>query len=838
MPNATFPNAEQRRVLAHPTGALLVLAPAGTGKTRVMAERLRAVIADGTIAAGRTLCLTFTNRAAAQMREQVQQTLGPAARGIEVRTFHGLCARILRIEADALGLARDFCIYDEEDCQEILRQLGCTDPQALRDVLERIGRAKAQDPDPRPGRAWIERAFAKDPALADLAFRYQVELAARQALDYDDLVHQTRIALRHLPSSRARWAHRYDWVQVDEVQDTHQSEFDVLGTLARRTGNLAVFGDLDQTIYTWRGSAPGRLLADFERDFAPVTRLQLRFNYRATRALLAAADRFAATLAERRTAISPAPDLAEGEPLRRLVTETDLDEAAAVARELRRAKPRTAVLVRTHRRAEAISAALSAAGVRHLTVEQFEFFRRQEIKDVLARLRLVLHPADTGALRRCLLRPKHGVGEQVLQVLRDHGAAAGVTAAELLRPGAADGDPHAPLLAAWRSGEVVVLDVETTGLEAGVDAVIEIAAMRLRQGRRAETFHRLLRVDRPVGESVQVHGITDAVLARDGSGPAQALRELRAFVGDAHVVGHNVRFDLLMLRADAARHGVPFGEPPHDDTLLLARGLLPGLDNYRLATLAERFQVPQAPSHRATDDVAATAAVLAALIDDLQARTGVRLALCQRIGPKLKRLADHLRFWRHQAERLPLPELLAQILEESGLRAFYEELAGREPRRLAHLAEFERMAARFQAAHPYQHPWHRLDAFVRDATLAKSAWFADASEDAIPVITVHQAKGLEFDHVVVAGLRKGEFPIYRKVEKAGEAEEERRLFYVAITRARQSLLLTGHRQRAGSPYHDGPSAFLQDLGLGLEDGRARRGDGFQVREDGDDGGPA
>jgi DNA helicase-2/ATP-dependent DNA helicase PcrA len=815
-----FPTDEQKRAIERLEGASLILAPAGSGKTAVMAARLARAIRAG-FEPSRLLCVTFTNRAAAEMRERVARDLPAHASRVHVRTFHGLCAAILRSLASEIGLPHDFAIYDEEDCREILEGVLARNGGPLRSmrpsevffaIADRKSNAMGSELEVKRIPALFREPTGKEAekldAWRDVASRYHRHLAERGALDFADLVYHVRAAFERRPDLRRRFEERIDWIQVDEVQDTHFSEYDVLRRLAMKRRNLALFGDLDQTIYGWRGSDPDSILSRFRREFQPVAEFRLGLNFRATKRLLLAASKFAETFERRRTELVPHDGLPEGEAVRIVVKPDATAEAAEVARRafaVKKAHPgeRIGILGRTHKRLAAISAALTKGGVAHVTVEVFEFFRRQEVKDALARMRAILHPEDSGALRRILLRPPAGISDAAIDRLGQIGFAAGLRLADLARLETLDdGDPFAALETARTAGDLVVLDVETTGLSPASDEIVEIAATRLHRGREVASFHRLLRPVDPVGDSQDVHGYGDEHLAAHGVDPRTALREFFEFADAAHLVGHNVGFDLAMIAAGAARYDLP--RPPFrsDDTLLLARRFA-GAERHDLASLAAHFELATRPTHRAADDVATTVELLGVLADRAREGVAVRRDAIARHGRAFRPLANALARLRDEAVRLRPAAILERALETTGLRAFYRGDAGRNEN-LDRLVQF--FARRDRPEVP---PLVALADIVQFASLARNVDHLDADDPRIPVVTVHQAKGLEFDTVFVTGLSDGEFPSFFAI-RSGDLEEERRLFYVALTRARRRLVLSGH-ERSENGFENGRSRFLDVL---------------------------
>jgi DNA helicase-2/ATP-dependent DNA helicase PcrA len=445
------------------------------------------------------------------------------------------------------------------------------DANAARDLYFALSGAKARfEPSAlRDGGRIDALAAALPPRSRAVVTTYQELLRERHALDFGDLVLEVRAALHLHPDLQRRWMDRYDFVQVDEVQDTHASEYDVVRFLARRHGNLALIGDLAQTIYEWRGSKPNRLLRRFKEDFDPAL-YHLADNYRATRMLLAAAAGLMGGENGRYALSRPAPGCAEGSRILLHGAADEEGEGDWIAARIRADTTgdpnlplhRCAVLVRTNRRAQVISARLRAAGIPHVTVEEYEFFRRQEIKDAIAYLRLLVTPNDTGALHRVLLRPPRGIGASTLHRLVHEGAACALRLTDLVNTETyRHGDPYIPLLDAWHHGAVVVFDVETTGLDPEHDEIVELAALRLQAGSEPVRFHAFLRNTIPVGDAEAIHGWSDAFLAEHGADAREGLTAFAAFCAGAVLAGHNIGYDQAICRSHATRLGLPAPTP-------------------------------------------------------------------------------------------------------------------------------------------------------------------------------------------------------------------------------------------------------------------------------------
>jgi DNA helicase-2/ATP-dependent DNA helicase PcrA len=415
-------NPEQQEAVLHTEGPLLILAGAGSGKTRVIAHRIAHLISSGECALDQILAVTFTNKASAEMRTRVEALLGVDCRRLWISTFHALCARLLRREAPHIGLARDFVIYDSSDqltvVKQAMRELGVDDSLLQpRLVLSRISHAKnlMRGPD-AVGDDWNPR----ERQIGVLYQRYVSALAEARALDFDDLLLKTVELLTASDEVRARYSEQFRFLMVDEYQDTNRPQYLLIQRLASRHRNLCVVGDPDQSIYKWRG-ADLRNILDFEHDFPEAKTVKLERNYRSTEVILAAAS---AVIANNR-----------GRKDKRLYTELtggaqilyyragdDLDEAEYVAKTARLAvrddiDTEAAILYRTNAQSRTIEDALRRSGTAYRIVGGVRFYERKEVKDALAYLKLIVNPHDTVSLRRVINVPARGIGKAVLESL-------------------------------------------------------------------------------------------------------------------------------------------------------------------------------------------------------------------------------------------------------------------------------------------------------------------------------------------------------------------------------------------------------------------------------------
>jgi DNA helicase-2/ATP-dependent DNA helicase PcrA len=433
-------NPAQRDAVEHTDGPLLILAGAGSGKTRVITARMAYLIGTGRAQPGEVLAVTFTNKAAEEMRHRVEGMLGGDCRQIWLSTFHSLCARLLRREAPALGLSRDFVIYDSSDQLSVVKQamkaLNVDDKMLQpRAVLSRISQAKnrMETPETMRGSGWNIR----DQQVSRIYDAYRRSLDDAGALDFDDLLLKTVELVETKEHVRHAYATKFRYVLVDEYQDTNRPQYLLIKRLAEVHRNVCVVGDPDQSIYRWRG-ADLRNILDFEHDFPNAHIVKLEQNYRSTQVILDAASGVISRNRNRKDK-RLWTDQRGGEPVRYVRAGDEIEEADFITRTIREGLGRdrskmTAVLYRTNAQSRAIEDALMREGVAYRIIGGVRFYERKEIKDTLAYLRLLINPHDDVSFRRVVNVPTRGVGKSVLDAL------------EAVDPGAADVD--SPLFAA------------------------------------------------------------------------------------------------------------------------------------------------------------------------------------------------------------------------------------------------------------------------------------------------------------------------------------------------------------------------------------------------------
>ena len=681
-------NPAQGRAVTHSGSPLLIIAGAGSGKTRVLTHRIAHLIATGRARPGEILAITFTNKAAAEMRERVTALVGPAGERMWVSTFHSACVRILRREHEAAGLRSTFSIYDAADSTRlitlIVRELGI-DPKRFtpKTFAHRISDLKNELVTPAD---YADRAITSNPLerhLVEVYRAYAARLAAANALDFDDLIMRTVQLLQTRPAVAEMYRRRFRHVLVDEYQDTNHAQYVLVRELVGGPGTsgagsplppgeLTVVGDSDQSIYAFRG-ATIRNIEEFEEDYPSARTILLEQNYRSTQNILSAANAVISRNSGRReknlwTAAG------DGAPITGYVADSEHDEARWISQEIDRLSdvegvcPRdVAVFYRTNSQSRALEEAFLRSGQPYKVVGGTRFYERKEIKDAIAYLRAIDNPDDDVNLRRILNVPKRGLGDKAESVLAEHAArhrasfgTAVADAAGALRP-ASEGDAAG--------------DLDAPGHE---PPVVEGLTSRART--QVTRFHELLASLR--GQLAEGDGVADLLdSALDASG---YLAELRA------------------------------SDDPQDAT--------------RVENLAELHSVAS----------------------DFQAAN---------------------------------PDgTLADFLERVSLVADSDQLP--QAADLAAMSESERAAA-----------------------------VAAEEQGQVTLMTVHTAKGLEFPVVFVTGLEDGTFPHSRALAEDVELAEERRLAYVALTRARQRLYVTRAAVRSawGAANAMAASRFLDDI---------------------------
>jgi DNA helicase-2/ATP-dependent DNA helicase PcrA len=430
-------NPRQRDAVVHEGGPLVVFAGAGSGKTRVITYRVAHLIAEHGAEPWRILAVTFTNKAAGEMRERLLHLLGDEGASVRVGTFHATCARLLRRHGESIGLRKDFTIYDDQDqlalVKRVLRDLGLDDkryqPKAM---ANRIARAKQEMQGPEQ----IETPDPWSEVFRRVYGAYEARLRQANALDFGDLIYQTVRGLESNERFHDGIVGRFDHVLVDEFQDTNHAQFRLVRLLAEAHRNLCVVGDDDQSIYRWRG-ADRRNILDFRSSFPDATLVKLEQNYRSTKRILHAANSVIARNLEREPK-ELWTENPEGDPILVVRTMDERDEARLVLRGIRELRSQgrrladVAIFYRTHAQSRVLEEALRSANIGYRIIGGMRFYDRAEVKDLLAYMRVMTNPADDMSILRIINTPARGIGKTTIGRLLDAAAREGTGLWEVL----------------------------------------------------------------------------------------------------------------------------------------------------------------------------------------------------------------------------------------------------------------------------------------------------------------------------------------------------------------------------------------------------------------------
>ena len=841
-------NQEQRQVVATLHSNILLLASAGTGKTGTLAARVEEILKQQLATAEEILCLTFTNKASREMKRAITKRVGVVGQQVKATTFHQFCLSILQEEAKySSHFYHEMVVFDEEECALLLQEASpelskWLNSQTFSSIISWMKEEMALqgERDYENLHRWLQLSETQAVLLqklnrvkqitetmsylqeegASVLRKYDAMLQDQHGVDFTDLITYV-YALFKNPEVLARWAERYRYVMVDEVQDTSVLEYEVLKPLLPKAGTLFC-GDFFQTIYSWRGSNPDLVLGDYRKRFTPVE-IAFYDNYRSTKQLFTTSletlkNMFPKDMARFYTSLPRAASEEEGRIPAIWEADTVRDEGEAIFAGLfnrwQQGEKSLCVLVRNNQYAQELSSIFAAqngklqedARLPFLLVDQFKFYRREEIKDALAFFKVLVNPYDLKSTKRILKRFVSSVGEATIRTLdSSETRQTGLRLTDFLDFRIFQGDLYEPLWEGLDRGEVVVFDVESTGTDTSRDEIIQIAAIKLAaDGTVADTFERFIKPNRSVGASELVHGFSDAWLAEHGEEAGVVFDDFRLFFTGAIVVGHNVSYDMSILKSHLARTDRDMiAVKGVYDTLDLYRRFYPNEKRHTLEHLSQVFETKHRPSHNAMDDITATAELLLRSIEvDLKANLDARRALTIRYKDSFGEMASRMATLRRKSESELPSQLLVYVMNEMGLK---EKFAKDEPR-LQRIRELYRILQEQEKEVRNLSVQDALHRALEMATLSAGEGMTRLGSEAIPIITVHQAKGSEFDHVFLVGMMEGVFPSFLSIREGNE-EEEKRLFYVAITRPKKSLVISYAREKFGRKAS--PSSLLK-----------------------------
>jgi DNA helicase II / ATP-dependent DNA helicase PcrA len=763
-------NPQQQEGIRSVDGPVLLLAGAGSGKTRVITHRIAYLIQERGVPADAILAVTFTNKAAKEMSERVDKILGHGSLTKPMlATFHSFCVRVLRRDIEALrvgavGLTKTFAIYDETDQQAVVKQALkrlAIDDKSLkpRVALGRISWAKNHMIDPQE--YFLASTNPMEEKIAHIFEIYKKELFKANALDFDDLLLETVRLLKSSGETRERYNRRYKYLLIDEYQDTNRPQYELMKLLAGPDANVCVVGDEDQSIYSWRGADIKNIL-EFEKDFPETKTIRLEQNYRSTQVILEGAGAVVAQNTQRKG--KNLFTTREGGSLIGYYEAPDGENEALfiadrVQRYLREAGgqvdlPRCAVLYRTNSQSRLVEEALRRYQIQYHMVGGFSFYDRAEVKDILSYMKLVQNVHDSVALARVVNSPPRGIGKTTMETLERMALSSGMST--------------------W---DAIGHTIE--------DKLLPARALQSLSG-----FRRLIEDARAMlGPDFAEKLASDLAPANDASLLSETVEDAEADVSFGFGE-ENSGFEPEDTRANSFDTSFNFGFDfgPSEE----------------ISTIA---------AENSSDSDAAHG------IDSASFNPFAPVVLKRSASTTVERAAEIEKpAFRKPGDAATLPELIKFLNDRSGyIRALEEEATPESFSRIENLKELA------NAAQDAQERGETLHEFLDHAALVSDA--DSYSEEArVTLMTLHAAKGLEFPLVFLTGMEEGLFPHSRTLTDPTGLEEERRLCYVGMTRAMDTLIMTRarYRRRYGSDMPEAsiasrfleevPSKLVEDLG--------------------------
>ena len=840
-------NKKQQQVINELNQNILLSAGAGTGKTNVLSYRVANILNKNRANADEILCLTFTNKACRELKNRTTSQLDfETANKITIRTIHGFAYQVITTTAKKVQtIFKEFVIFDDEDQKTLIRQTIANFPKAraldiqyIVNCIEQLKQERAlkhiYTEDIEADYTTIYHQHLKFNKTfnqqqndnltkffqfngLNIIINYELALQQMHGLDYKDLI-ANAYRLFQDENICSSWRKRYKYIMIDEMQDTSSFEYTMLENLFP-ANNIMLCGDEFQTIYEWRGSNPQKILTAFTKKYNPLI-INFNENYRSTKLLLEMAYNTLINLFCKETILhSYAKNLLSKSS--ELGHKIELKQANSLANEaqwifqnivnllpLVKTPTQIAILVRQNNYLQNLTLLLNYLAniynqknqetpINFIQIDNIRFFKRQEIKDVLSIMKYLINPNDYLSLQRILINLIPNIGIRTIKQ---------ISSAEYLQNGLRLSDfinanfqnpnyePFSDLISAYLSKDIIVFDIEGTGTDIFADNIIQLSAIKIRKGKKIAEFNRYLKSDKPVGDSEKVHHISNEYLQTHGENPKLVLQEFCQFIQDAIITGHNIRgYDMDILNQNLLKHNLK----PVDfsninfDTLDLVRRFYPNLPNHKLEFLSNHFQFETKSNHNSLDDVFATWELLHKLLEDKIIPTAKkRSELINKQKNKFIHVAQNFqKLHSILNDNLLLENLITQIVKEFDLVNIYKANATQDGAvRLENIRNLFRLAKAELNSH---RGTNGIKELLQYASLSNTDLDAlTSSHPKIPIITIHQAKGLEFDYEFLAGMNDDIFPSYFSTRNGPITEEEKRLFYVAITRAKKALFLS------------------------------------------------
>lgn len=801
----------QQTVAEDITNSFRVQAPAGTGKTKVLTERLKNICKN--TSPEKILTITFTNKACQELVQRIEESLPQYAHLLSVKTFHSYCYTILQEFHTYTALQFPVQIADNEDIREVANEFLVNNliKSTYIDVYlvqfiskvqgERINQPN-EDPykvaadvvaDYQKGVHYLKDAFALDYIVKNGLRVYRYYLAYMQScnlIDFNDIIRET-LRIIKIPKVYQTLYNRYSYVQIDEMQDTSTHELSIIETILTcdhevtddKYLNCALFGDLNQCIYTWRDAKPIENCDRFGALYPNAKLYGLDVNYRSTKVLLDFAQSYL-NMYDLALTDTNCESVSTGVPVKVKSFKTIEEEVADIVRQIKNNEitGRSAILVRTNALAKKVYE-LTANDIPTVCVDQLKLFEKTSIRDLLSAFSFAINTNNLKALKRILKSPLVNMSVEKLNLIESDCAKIKISLADILIS-----KDYAALFRAYEANKILTFDVETTGLSSQQDEIIQIAAIIGGKDGVQKTLDLKIKPTRSVGASQYVHGFTDEYLTEHGISSELAVQQFDEFIKSNQIsvfCGHNVGFDIGMCNALFSKYGKTFAPATRltFDTCAMAQMCVSGVPNHKLSTMADYFKISATPNHNAYYDILATFQVLECMLKVLAVQGEEELLLsmnnimlrCQHESQQVLSIMKYLR--THT-----IAESTIFMVNDKGLKMSYQN-------ELQYLRLFYKLA---QTIHidELSHKENILNLLEFSALHANQLQESLLFKDSIPIVTVHNSKGLEYDNVFVVGCDHKTFPNQRAVKIKPQLDEEKRLMYVAITRAKHLLQLS------------------------------------------------
>ena len=783
---------------------IFLAAPAGTGKTNTLSERVFNIIDKGLAKEEEILCITFTNKAAKEMKERIESRLDGSVK-CTIKTFHSFCLQVVRDNVkNKTDIATDFVIFDEEDAREAVRKISTIQRMGynrafieipmmqkfidlVKDYRLKWGflsddeehdykitidnlntpmfKSKVVDCFKAKGSTKINLMnYMLEHGVFYVSF-YNKQLRSDKALDFNDLITLTKVLFRE-DEIVNYYKEKYKFINIDEVQDTSMSDYEIIEKLFKNdeSKNVLLCGDIFQTIYSWRGSQPDKIFEVFKKECKP---LEVAFdkNYRSTKNLTDASMSFLNNVFENKVADIykdgvHACSSEVGEKISVLTYDSLEAEAIGILntfRELylnREDLSKACVLTRSNNYNKDISKVLARLTLEQdfefILVDEYKFFRRAEIKDITSVFKILANPYDTVSLERVLKRLNTGIGKTILDKLETtEFRKARIKLSDFISDYTASGEFYTNLLNAYDKesddGNIVVFDVESTGTDVTSDEIIQIAAVKIdTKGNIIDTYERFIKPSKNVGPSAKVHGFTDEYLQEHGLSKIEVLTEFREYTKDKIVIGHNVQYDINIFTSELSRENI--GAPIFKgfyDTLDIYRRFYPLEKNHKLEYLSEKFETIHKPSHNAMDDIAATKELLVMAIEKkIRPTTLERMSLIADLYRKFEGFRENYKILNQRSYEIRPFEMILEIQKYFDIMSKYP--ADEREDRFARVKNFHKILSILDDSEKNSRDSliNAIDLTALSAGDVEQLISSTQEKPRIPIITVHQANVL------------------------------------------------------------------------------------------------